>query len=142
MEERRLSDRAAGAAAGGLTLLPGVLVVGFAFASGGYQPDAVALVAGALTVMLALGVALIGWPLSTLSAGYVAGAGALALLAGWTYVSERGLPRRPAPRSSTTERCCSCSRSSRAAPSATAPSDFDGCCEVLPRRRSSCVSVA
>jgi len=87
VEQRRLSDRAAGAAAGGLTLLPGVLVVGFAFASGGYQPDAVALVAGALTVMLALRVALIGWPLSTLSAGYVAGAGALALLAGWTYVS-------------------------------------------------------
>ncbi|MDQ3849210.1 MAG: hypothetical protein M3296_01150 [Actinomycetota bacterium] len=61
--------------------------MGFAFASGGFLPGPVGLGATALAVLLVLRITLAERPWGALSAGYVAGAAALGLLAGWTLVS-------------------------------------------------------
>ncbi len=73
-----------------------MFVLGFAFASGGFLPGPVALGVSVLAALLILRVALATHPWGSLSAGYVAGATALALLAGWTLLSERwsGAPAR------------------------------------------------
>ncbi|MBW3608071.1 MAG: O-antigen ligase family protein [Actinobacteria bacterium] len=73
-----------------------MFVVAFAFASGGFLPGPVALGATALAALLMLRVALAEQPWGALSLGYVAGATLLALLAGWTLLSQTwsGAPAR------------------------------------------------
>jgi len=67
--------------------VPGGLTVAFAFASGGFLPRPVALAATALVVLLVLRITAGARVWGALSAGYVAGAAALGLLAGWTLLS-------------------------------------------------------
>ena len=72
-----------------MPLVPGIFVLGFAFASGGYQPGPVAAGATALAALLILRAALARQPWEGLSVGYVAGAAALGLLSAWTLLSGR-----------------------------------------------------
>lgn len=65
------------------------MIVGFAFASGGFFPGSVALGATVLAALLVLRVTLSAQPWAGLSVGYAAGAAALALLAAWTLLSGR-----------------------------------------------------
>ncbi len=70
-----------------LVLVPGALVAGLGFASGGFFPDAVGAGAIALGLALVLRITLAARPLAGLRAGYVVAAAALALLALWTLAS-------------------------------------------------------
>jgi hypothetical protein len=68
-------------------LLPAIVVVAMAFASGGFLPGPVALGATALALALLVRVTTAANPWGALSGPYVAGAIALGLLAGWTLLS-------------------------------------------------------
>jgi hypothetical protein len=67
--------------------VPGVLVVALGFASGGFLPGPVALGATVLAVVLVVRLTAGERWWGAVSGGYLAGAGALALLATWTLLS-------------------------------------------------------
>ncbi|MGI8729002.1 MAG: O-antigen ligase family protein [Solirubrobacteraceae bacterium] len=71
-----------------LPILPGALVVAFAFASGGFLPGPVGLGASVLAALLLARLALARNPWRGLSRGYAAGATCLGLLACLTLVSQ------------------------------------------------------
>lgn len=70
-----------------VALLPGALVVGLAFQSGGFLPGPVALTAALLAVGLMIRLTIGVRPWGAISAGFAAGAAALGLLAAWTLLS-------------------------------------------------------
>ena len=83
----RIRARVGGVGNACLTILPGVMLVVFAFHSGGFFPGITALAGVCLLVALVLRVALARRPFGGLSIPYVIVAFALALLAGWTLRS-------------------------------------------------------
>ncbi len=82
-----LSRRGARAAGPLLALVPAGVLVGLGFASGGFLPGPPALVATLLAIALVLRLTAGERSWGAISGGYVAGAAALALLAGWTLLS-------------------------------------------------------
>lgn len=91
-----MSRRISAAGAALLVLVPGVLVVAFAFQAGGFFPGAVAAGAIVLGLALVLRITLAELPLAGLSVPFVAAAAALALFAVWTLASSgwSGAPAR------------------------------------------------
>jgi hypothetical protein len=70
-----------------LPAVPAVAMVGFAFASGGFLPGPVAFAATLLAVVLVVRLTAGERSWGAVSAGYLAGAAALGLFAGWTLLS-------------------------------------------------------
>jgi hypothetical protein len=70
-----------------LALLPAPLVVFLGFQSGGFLPGAIGLACVLLAIVLTVRITIGERPWGAVSAGFVAGAAALGLLAAWTLVS-------------------------------------------------------